>query len=241
MNEPENAIPEEPTPPEPAGELGRSFDALVGGQTWQVDGDGEPPLETPADSAPPRPIAEEPEDLTPEELVPPPPLRIVEAMLFVGGPPLTAARACDAVRGLTETQFLQAVETLNAAYRKQGRPYHIQAHGHGYVLSIRPRFKPVVERLYGGVREARLSTAAIDVLALVAYRQPATKQEVDSIRGAESGSLLRQLVRRGLIAVVQRGDADQREVSYGTTAKFLHFFGLHSLDDLPQTQDLQQI
>lgn len=240
MNEPEEPVPEDPSLPESPGELGRSFDALVGGQSWQVDGDVEAGMEPPLDAAPPAPEPE-PEPVVEEDLVPPPPLRIVEAMLFVGGPPLTAARACDAVRGLTETQFLQAIETLNAAYRKQGRPYAIQAHGHGYMLSIRPRFKPIVERLYGGVREARLSTVAIDVLALVAYRQPATKQEIDSIRGAESGALLRQLVRRGLIAVVQRGDAGQKEVSYGTTAKFLHFFGLNSLDDLPQTQDLQQI
>jgi segregation and condensation protein B len=215
--------------PESAGELGRSLDSLLGGQNWEVDGNGREPVEPPA---------EEPASA---EVVPPPPLRIVESMLFVGGPPLTAARACDAVRGLTEAQFLQAVQTLNSSYKKQGRPYTIQAHGHGYILTLRPRFKPVMDRLYGAVREARLSTVAIDVLALVAYRQPATKQEVDSIRGAESGALLRQLLRRGLIAVVQRGEAAQREVSYGTTPKFLHFFGLKSLDDLPQTQDLQQI
>ena len=90
-------------------------------------------------------------------------------------------------------------------------------------------------------REARLSTAAIDVLALVAYRQPATKQEIEAIRGTESGHLLRQLVRRRLIAIVHRGESNQREVSYGTTERFLELFGLKSLDDLPQTQDLQKL
>jgi segregation and condensation protein B len=79
------------------------------------------------------------------------------------------------------------------------------------------------------------------VLALVAYRQPATKQEVDSLRGYDSGSLLRQLVRRGLIAIVQRADAAQREVAYGTTPRFLELFGLTNLDDLPQTEDLQKL
>jgi segregation and condensation protein B len=98
-----------------------------------------------------------------------------------------------------------------------------------------------MEKLYGGQREARLSTAAIDVLALVAYRQPATKAEIDSLRGADSAGLLRQLVRRGLIQVVYRADAAQREVSYGTTPRFLEWFGLQSLDDLPRTQDLQQL
>ena len=109
------------------------------------------------------------------------------------------------------------------------------------MLTLRPRYRQVVDRLYGGTREARLSPAALDVLALVAYRQPATKQEVDSLRGAESGALLRQLVRRGLIAVVQRADAEQRAVAYGTTGRFLELFGLSGLEDLPRTQDLQQL
>lgn len=169
------------------------------------------------------------------------PERIVEALLFVGGSPLTAERAAAAVRGLTPQQFMDAVTALNDAYRRQGRPYAIQSQEHGYVLVLRPRFRPLLEKLYGGVKEARLSTAAVDVLSLVAYRQPVTKPEVDSLRGAESAALLRQLVRRGLVAVTQRGAAGQREVAYGTTPRFLELFGLSSLDDLPQTQDLQRL
>jgi len=218
-----------PPPPEPdvpgetsAGPGPTNADALCQA-TWQVD-------------AEPVPVAA-------PEVAPaaPPPLRIVEAMLFVGGPPLTAVRIGELVRGLTPEQFTQAIDALNHDYRRQGRPYAIQPQGQGFVLALRPRYRSVVERLYGGPRAARLSPAAIDVLALVAYRQPATKQEIDSLRGAESGALLRQLVRRGLLAVLQRGEAGQREVTYGTTARFLELFGLKSLDDLPRTQDLQQI
>jgi segregation and condensation protein B len=172
---------------------------------------------------------------------PPPPLRIVEALLFVGGEPLTGERAGQIIRGFTADQFAQAIATLNRDYRRQGRPYVILSQGDGYVLTLRPRYKDVVEKLYGGVREARLSPAAIDVLALLAYRQPATKTEIDGIRGAESGSLLRQLVRRGLAAVLHRADSAQKEVTYGTTPRFLEMFGLSSLDDLPRTQDLQLI
>jgi segregation and condensation protein B len=174
-------------------------------------------------------------------ITPPPVGRILEALLFVGGAPLTAERAAAAVRGLTPAQFTQALDALNDDYRRQGRPYLIQPQGQGHVLVLRPRFRAVVERLYGGPREARLSPAAIDVLALVAYRQPATRQEIESIRGTDSASLLRQLVRRGLVAVVQRGEATQKEVCYGTTPRFLELFGLRSLDELPQTQDLQRL
>jgi segregation and condensation protein B len=172
---------------------------------------------------------------------PPPPVRIVEALLFVGGTPLTAKRVSEIIRGFSSDQFTDAVDALSRAYRLQNRPYTILARGEGYSLALRPKYRGVMEKLYGGQREARLSTAAIDVLALVAYRQPATKAEVDSLRGADSVGLLRQLVRRGLIQVVFRADADQRAVSYGTTPRFLEWFGLHSLDDLPRTQDLQQL
>jgi len=204
-----------------ADELGRSYAALVKGRAWEGD--------EAAESAEP----------TGRGASLPQPLRILEALLFVGGTPLSAQRAGEIIRGLEEEQFSQAIHTLNQAYRRQNRPYTIEALRAGYVMTLRPSFRPVAEKLQSGPREARLSTVAIDVLALVAYRQPATKAEIDGIRGAESGGLLRQLVRRGLIQVVYRADANQREVSYGTTPRFLELFGLTSLDDLPRTQDLQ--
>lgn len=109
------------------------------------------------------------------------------------------------------------------------------------MLTLRPRYQYVIEKLYGGVREARLSNVAIDVLALVAYRQPVTKSDLDSLRGADSGALLRQLVRRGLIQIVQAGEGKRKIVTYETTPRFLEMFGLQSLDDLPKTHDLQQM
>jgi segregation and condensation protein B len=186
-------------------------------------------------------LAEEGALVPPAPDTPPPPRRIIEAYLFIGGPPLSAERAAEAIRGLTPEQFFEAIASLSQDYRRQGRPYSIQPKDGGYVLALRSRFRPVLEKLFGGPREARLSTQAVDVLALVAYRQPATKQEIDSIRGAESGPLLRQLVRRGLIAIAHRGDALQKQVAYGTTPRFLELFGLKSLDELPQTQDLQKL
>ncbi|HWG47004.1 MAG TPA: SMC-Scp complex subunit ScpB [Gemmataceae bacterium] len=176
-----------------------------------------------------------------EEPAAPPPLRrIIEAMLFVGGAPLTAVRAAEAVRGLTAEQFREILDELNRDYRQQGRPYRIQVREQGCELVVQPRFRVVLDRLYGSTREARLSPAALDVLALVAYRQPIAKQEVEALRGGESGGALRQLVRLGLIAV-QRGEADQREVAYSTTSRFLTLFQLRSLEDLPRTQDLQKL
>ncbi len=113
---------------------------------------------------------------------PPPLVRIVEALLFVGGQPLTATRASEVIRGLSVTQFTQTIDALNRDYRRQGRPYMVEAHGQGYVLTLRLSHRHVLNRLYGTMREARLSPPAIDVLALVAYRQPVNKQEIDSVR-----------------------------------------------------------
>ena len=192
-------------------------------------------------------LGEEVSSPTPSEAIgeseetPPQPIRIIEALLFVGGSPLTAKRASEILRGLSEEQFDQAITQLNADYRRQARPYAIQPQGAGWVLTLRPRYRHVIEKLYGGVREARLSTAAIDVLALVAYQQPATKADVDTVRGADSGALLRQLVRRGLIQITPMLGTNPKEVAYATTLRFLEVFNLQSLDDLPKTHDLQKL
>ena len=89
-------------------------------------------------------------------------------------------------------------------------------------------------------REARLSKAAREVLALIAYQQPVTRAAIDGQRGGDSGAAVRQLVRLGLVAVVPAADGG-KESAYGTTARFLELFGLRSLDDLPQTDDWQQL
>jgi segregation and condensation protein B len=215
-------------------------------ETWQVDGE-ELLADGGAESVDVEPVAFQQEACAPrspkaKSSEPPPPAeRIVEAMLFVGGPPLTAEHARAAVRGLTAERLREAVDTLNRAYRAQGRPYAVRQTGDGFTLAVKPTFRAVREKLFGGPREARLSQPALDVLALVAYRQPVAKAEIDAVRGADSGSVLRQLVRLGLVAVVRRGDAGRRDVAYGTTPRFLDLFGLTSPEDLPRLGDTQPL
>lgn len=178
--------------------------------------------------------------IPPESRSPPPLVRIVEAMLFIGGIPLSVPRACETVRGLTAEQLRETVALLNHDYRLEGRPYRIQVRDEGYEMVLRPAFRSVRDRLFGTQREARLSQPALDTLALVAYRQPVTRSEVDSLRGADTLVQLRQLVRLGLL-VVQRAEAPGQDVTYSTTTRFLRMFGLRSLDDLPRSQDLQKL
>ncbi len=167
-----------------------------------------------------------------DEVSPPPLDRIVEALLFVGGPPLTAQTACGIVQGLTPEQFRESAARLNQAYRAQGRPYRILPRGDGLEMALRPGFLEVRERLQGGTREARLSQPALDTLSLVAFRQPITREEVEALRGGDSLTLLRQLVRLGLVAV-QRGE----EPAYVTTRRFLEMMGIDSVEDLPRADD----
>jgi segregation and condensation protein B len=217
-------------------ELGREAAARIGAGEWQIDAEimDAPPEEEPEPILEfPRLLPAKPEKVQAEE-PPPDASRIVEAMLFLGGHPLTSDAACRSIRGLTPERFHDAIDGLNRRYRKQGRPYSIQPRDSGVVLAIAPTFRHLREKLFGGPREARLNQAAIDVLSVVAYRQPVGKTEIDGIRGTDSGGTLRQLVRFGLIAVQHRADAENREVRYGTTRRFLENLGLASLDELPR-------
>lgn len=248
----ESADQSDPVVPTPQ-QLGEALAAQIGDKEWVLDSDdllgyaesSTEKLETVTNEAVPEetpdtesvPLAEaavEPE-------IPPSPLQIVEALLFIGGQPLKAEKACEIIRGLNVEHFRETIEILNRVYRMQNRPYSVVTSEQGYVLLVRPRYRSLKDKIFGGPREARLTQQALDVLALVAYRQPAAKNEIDAIRGVESGHILRQLVRLGLISVVQRAESAQREVCYGTTERFLELFNLRALDDLPQTGDPQRL
>jgi len=232
-------MPDDADQPQPL--LDDNVRELLSRPAWEVDQpellevDALPPEPPPPEPPPPPPAVSlaPPKDDEP----PPPLLRILEAMLFIGGDPLTLTQMCDVIHGLTPDDCREAIETLNRTYRAQGRPYSIVLNEQGYLLNLRPRFASVRERLHGSVREARLSPIAVEVLSLVAYRQPATRQEIDAVRGSDSSSLLRQLVRHGLIAL----KSTDGESTYVTTQRFLDLFHLRSLDELPQTQDLQRL
>ena len=217
---------------------------------WQIDGeefllnpvfepDTEPnqPVAIVRQQAPAVAMAPPP----PSEDPPPAPEKIIEAMLFVGGPPLTSDRACEALRGLSDEQFRDAIQSLVKKYKAQNRPYSIHPQAGGFVLAVKPEFRSIRERLYGGPREARLSQPALDILSLVAYRQPVSKAEIDSLRGVDSSGILRQLVRLGLVAIARRRENGERLVTYGTTLRFLELFQLASLDDLPRLGDAQAV
>ncbi|MEX2188318.1 MAG: SMC-Scp complex subunit ScpB [Pirellulales bacterium] len=174
------------------------------------------------------------------------PRTIFEAMLFVGRPnnaPLAAKEVASLMRGVRPDEIDALVDELNAAYDERGCPYHVVATGPGYRLALRSEFDAVRDQVLGRLREARLSQAAIDVMALVAYHQPVTSEEVARLRGKPSGSILAQLVRRQLLRIDRGEDAPadrSRKPRYATTRKFLEFFNIENLDELPRPQDVER-
>lgn len=168
------------------------------------------------------------------------PKSILEAILFVGNNqnlPLTSRMVAALMRGVRPQEIDALVNELNAEYRAEGSPYEIVSVAAGYLLQLREEFASLRDSFYGRVREATLTQSAVDVLAIVAYRQPITRQEVDEIRGKPSGGMLSQLLRRGLLRL-DRAEDKTKLLQYRTTDRFLQLFGLENLAELPQSQDL---
>lgn len=182
-------------------------------------------------------IDDHPPDDDPCELSP---RSIFEAMLFVGHPenkPLTPGKAAELMRGVQPDEIPVLVDELNRQYAAEGCPYSIVGEGPGYRLVLRKAFRSIQEQFYGRAREARLSQAAIDVLAIVAYRQPLTLDEISALRGSPSNHVVAQLVRRELLRIDRPGGRRQ-PAQYHTTERFLRLFGMESVEDLPQADDL---
>jgi segregation and condensation protein B len=193
-----------------------------------------------AEQSPARPRRKRNAAASSEGTMPPSAERILEAMLFAGRGPVTFEKARQILTSLEAKDFLTMIDALNAAYRTQGRPYALMPRDQGYVMTIKPSHLPLLERLRGPARETRLSSAAIDVLSLVAYRQPIAKGDIDAIRGFDSGAILRQLLKHGLLSTERKAESG-RDLIYSTTSRFLTLFNLQSLDDLPQTQELERL
>lgn len=164
--------------------------------------------------------------------------QIVEALLFASDAPLTAADLARADESLDEDAVEAAVQELRAWYEANARAYQIYELAGGYQILTLPDFAPYLERFATVPQSSKLSQAALEALAVIAYRQPIDRAEVEEIRGVASSGVLRTLQDRGLIDVVGRGEGLGRPMLYGTTPKFLEHFGFRSLEDLPRSEEL---
>jgi segregation and condensation protein B len=165
-------------------------------------------------------------------------MALVEAALVAADEPLTPRRLA-VVAGLPDAaEARRVVERLQALYDRDETAFQVEEIGGGFQLLTRPKYHPWLARLRRVGPEVRLTAAARETLAIVAYRQPITRADVESIRGVQSSDMLHQLMDKGLVRIAGREDSLGRPVLYATTRKFLQVFGLRALRDLPQAQEL---
>lgn len=166
------------------------------------------------------------------------PEQIVEATLFASQTPLTSSEIARADEELTVSSVDEAIQVLREAYEADDRAFQIYELGDGYQVLTRPEFAPYLEKFDSVPRPPYLSAAALETLAIVVYRQPIGRIEVEEVRGVSASSVLRTLVDWELIEVVGRSDGLGRPLLYGTTSRFLDHFGLKDLSELPSPEEL---
>ena len=164
--------------------------------------------------------------------------QIVEALLFASDAPLRAEEIARADESLDEDAVEEAIQALKTEYLEAERAFDILEVAEGYQILTRPEFAPYLERFDTVPAPSRLSGPALETLAIIAYRQPIGRLEIEYVRGVGSSGVIRTLQDRGLVEVVGRAEGIGRPLLYGTTQRFLEHFAFRSLEDLPRPDEL---
>lgn len=183
--------------------------------------------------------------------------RVLEALLFASDKPLSAAECVKHLKGAVEgapedagvaalakskaDEVASALRALGAAYEEEERGFRVVESGGGWKVVTAPDAAPWVRQLFPENRPARLSPSALETLAIVAYRQPITRADIEAVRGVNVDGVTQTLLERGVIRIAGRADVPGRPLLYGTTEFFLEHFGLRSIDDLPNCAELRRV
>jgi segregation and condensation protein B len=163
----------------------------------------------------------------------------LEAVLLLADEPLTARRLAEAAGLADSAEARKLLDRLRELYDADVTAYQIEELAGGYQLLTRPRYHPWLARLKRTGHELRLTPAALETLAVVAYKQPIMRAEVEKVRGVACSEIIRQLMEKGLVRIAGRHDSLGRPQLYGTTKRFLQVFGLNTLKDLPEVEALR--
>lgn len=204
--------------------------------------------------APPRSeaTAPEPDDVAPEadaDVTPPDAhpamadgittLQVVEALLFASDAPMTPQKIVAILGVGSAREVRDHIDALNARYEQAGAAFRVEKLAGGYQMLTLPVYNTWLRRLKQSRQDSKLSGAALETLAVVAYKQPVVRAQIEALRGVSAGEMLNRLRELGLIKIVGRAEDVGRPMLYGTTRKFLEVFGLASLDELPEVEELQ--
>lgn len=165
----------------------------------------------------------------------------VEALLFATDTPLGLERVVALTEVADRKSARAAIEALRTHYEEDQRSFTVVEFGGGYSISTRPDFANLVRKLFKGRRKARLTRASLEALAIVAYKQPVTRLEIEEIRGVAASGVLGTLLERDLVQIVGRAESLGHPLLYGTTRTFLDYVGLAHVRELPQLSELEDL
>lgn len=167
--------------------------------------------------------------------------RVIEALIFASDQPVSSGAIGSIIEGVSVKQVEQIIAILNQEYRDRGQAFEIIPVAGGFQYATRSQYFPWIKMLYRGRRKARLTQAALETLAIIAYRQPVTKTTIESIRGVNIDGVLQTLLERKLVTIAGREKSPGRPLLYKTTEEFLKYFGVDGLDDLPNLREIEEI
>lgn len=167
-------------------------------------------------------------------------LQLTEALLTATPVPLNQARFNQCLEG-GDIRLAIVIERLEELFAEQERPVEIMEVGGGYQLVTKAEYHPFLKRLFHRIGRLNLTRAALEALAVVAYKQPVSRPEVEQIRGVNSDSVLKTLLEKELVTITGRDETVGRPLLYGTTQAFLIAFGLQSLSDMPKLKEINEI
>ena len=165
---------------------------------------------------------------------------IVESLLFASGEPLTPQQINSILPEKDLKEIRNVLAELQGEYKAMKRSFTIREVAKGFQFYTLPRFRPYIASLLSS-RQFRLSRPALETLAIIAYRQPIIRQEIEQLRGVDVGGILQMLLKRGLVRIVGRKPLPGRPIIYGTTRRFLEVFDLKDLSSLPTLKEIEEL
>ena len=164
---------------------------------------------------------------------------IIEAVIFAADGPVSVDQLMQLIETLDGDAIAQLIHELQREYEESRRSFQITEIANGFQLRTRHEYAPWIKKFYTTEISSRLSVSALEALAIIAYKQPATRAEVEDVRGVNSDSVIRTLLERNLIRVLGRKQAPGMPMLYGTTTEFLMHFGLRDLSELPSVEEIE--
>lgn len=167
--------------------------------------------------------------------------QIIEALIFASDTPISDAKLIQIVEELEQETLRKVIEDLNQEYHDSHRSFLISMVGGGYQIVTRPEYSPWLKQMFRGKIKTRLTQASLEVLAIIAFKQPISRPQIDAIRGANCDGVVKNLLERNLIEIAGRADSVGKPLLYKTTEEFLRYFGINEITDLPKPKEINEL